>query len=192
MSCTVPFRAPLAPPSNSIHPSLNPSSIRIRGVEFFIPWDAKAEAHMSRGTISARTARLSRFGEGVRDIVRAHPLRAFEFHDPFPGPSLLEKFRRDSPHVDHRDHRYRPVERMQVAWDDTAVPRRDNIPTAVFHEPRWTKESDRHRGVGQRPLQRVNWVSRFSCSACAPIVERQTTRSGLPDSIADRKAEMTA
>src|SRR6202034_3834445 len=45
-----PFRDPVGPPSNSIHPSLNPSSMRIRGYGLRIPCARNSVSHEERGT----------------------------------------------------------------------------------------------------------------------------------------------
>src|SRR3954470_23911260 len=54
-SVMLPFTEPDAPRSNSIQPSLKPSSIRIRGVGFFIPCDLNRLSHDARGIASTRT-----------------------------------------------------------------------------------------------------------------------------------------
>src|SRR5277367_3598246 len=59
-SATFPFREPASPPSNSIQPSLKPSSIRIRGVGFFMPCDRNSASQLSRGTTSIFTGRPSK------------------------------------------------------------------------------------------------------------------------------------
>src|SRR5271155_4057550 len=59
-SATFPFREPASPPSNSIQPSLKPSSIRIRGVGFFMPCDTNSDSQLSRGTTSIFTGRPSK------------------------------------------------------------------------------------------------------------------------------------
>jgi len=51
--------APL--PWNLIQPSLNPSSIWMRGIGFRMPWARKIAAQFSRGTASGRTGRRSAF-----------------------------------------------------------------------------------------------------------------------------------
>src|SRR6476646_10460189 len=51
----LPFCEPDFPRSNSIQPSLKPSSIRMRGTGFFVPCDLKSASHDFLGTTSMRT-----------------------------------------------------------------------------------------------------------------------------------------
>src|SRR6266849_2463023 len=64
-SPTFPFREPASAPSNSIQPSLKPSSILMRGVGFFMPCDLNSDSQVSRGTGSILTGRPSRSAKVV-------------------------------------------------------------------------------------------------------------------------------
>jgi hypothetical protein len=64
-SPTFPFREPASAPSNSIQPSLKPSSILMRGTGFFMPCDLNSDSQVSRGTASILTGRPSRSAKVV-------------------------------------------------------------------------------------------------------------------------------
>src|SRR2546429_6452016 len=65
---TSPFRELASPFSNSIQPSLKPSSIRIRGVGFFMPCDLNSGSQVSRGTASILTGRPRRSEEHTSEL----------------------------------------------------------------------------------------------------------------------------
>src|SRR5207237_2720604 len=64
-SATFPFREPASALSNSIQPSLKPSSILMRGVGFFMLCDLNSDSQVSRGTGSILTGRPSRSAKVV-------------------------------------------------------------------------------------------------------------------------------
>ena len=137
-----PFREPASPPSNSIQPSLKPSSIRMRGVGFFMPCDLNSCSHVSRGTGSMLTRRPSTSAKvcatssGVtrRDPSNSMTLRPI--HDSWSSFAASRRF----------------IQRLQEAHDDPALSRRGDIPARILLEPCGSKESNRHRQLSQSLL----------------------------------------
>src|ERR1700682_4505038 len=138
---TSPFRELPSPFSNSIQPSLKPSSIRIRGVGFFMPCDLNRGSQVSlarHGVHSYGTAK--KFSEGGRNLVGRHPARPFQLDDTSAVPNSLEHFRGHTSDVGGGNHWYRFTKRLQKARNHTVLARCCNIPSGIFHEPSRSQE----------------------------------------------------
>ena len=86
LRATSPFREPAGPFLNSIQPSLKPSSIRIRGVGFFMPCDLNSPLPcLSRHSVHAYAA-AKHFSKDIRDLIRGHAARPLQFDDSSAGP----------------------------------------------------------------------------------------------------------
>src|SRR6267142_514918 len=187
-SVAAPFTADRPCSLNSIHPSLKPSSIRIRGDGFRVPWARKICSQLSRGTVSTRTVRFS-------TVAKA---RARSFGDMRAGPSNsttrvpLPSFRRSAAARS-------PTSCVATIGNGLSAGCRKlrSTPSSRAEgtsQSAFSMNQPGLRKVTDRPIcssdcsSNVRWVSRFSCGASAPMVDRQTTLPGR----ASAKARVTA
>src|SRR3984893_9446471 len=185
LRATSPLREPASPFSNSIQPSLKPSSIRIRGVGFFLPWHLNYCLHLSRGTASMLTLRPSTSAKvlatssGVTRRGPSNSTTLVPVHDSWSSFAAS-----------------RPM--SAVATIGTALSRGCRklmmIPLSRAAATSQRKFSMNHAGrrkvigIGNSPSacsMRVCCVSRLGSRACAPIVDKYTTRPGSALSSAD-------
>src|SRR5437879_10215489 len=113
-SATRPFREPDSALSNSIQPSLKPSSILMRGVGFFMPCDLNSDSQVSHGTGSILTGRPSRSAKVVAislGVTRCGPSNSTTLR----LPGFLEQFGSYTPNVGCGNHRYRLIDGLQEA-----------------------------------------------------------------------------
>src|ERR1700716_1010441 len=190
-SAVAPFTADRPCSLNSIHPSLKPSSIRIRGDGFRVPWARKICSQLSRGTVSTRTVRFS-------TVAKA---RARSFGDMRAGPSSsttripIQSSRRSAA-------ARRPTSSVATIGNSlsagcrklrsTPSSRAEGTSQSAFsmNQPGLRKVTDRTTGSSDCSIN-GRWVSRFSCGASAPMADKQTTWPGRASAKAAVTAAMT-
>ena len=190
-SAVVPFIADRPRSWNSIQLSLKPSSMRIRGSGLRTPWPRNSGSQLSRGTISTLTARPS----------AAAKAWARSFGETRAGPSSSTT-RVPCQSSSSRAAAVLPTSSVATIGKGLSAGCRKLCSTpssraAATSQAAFSMNQPGLRNVTGRPMSlnpcsiRVRWVSRFSCGASAPMVDRHTTLAGRASISAARTASMT-
>ncbi len=148
MSCCPAQRLPAS--WKASHPSLNPSSIWIRGIGSFMPCALKSAPQLfARNRLRARCGReFSR--KSRRRFWARHRRSSARRCGPCSRAAAAD--RRQPRDIGGRSHRDGAVEGLQEAPQQALIPRARHIPGEILHEPSRAQEGDRHAEPPQRLL----------------------------------------